>query len=215
MARRLRAAEVARWSERQNLWLDHALIVESDLEWMAGVRHLTIWNVLVPDGFLASLPDLISLDVRGGSGSNIDMARNCRGLQMLIVNQIRGLTDLSVISDLAGLRCLDLYGLPRVTRLPSLTGLLRLERINIGSMKGLESLAELLDAPALRELELSRKVPITETDLNRMASHPTLTGFYWFWEDVPDRVAQPVLERMSHLPAPAEHGSASWFNAHG
>jgi hypothetical protein len=214
MARRPPAEEVARWSERENLWLDHALIVDSDHEWMTSVRHLTMWNVLVPDGFLASLPGLISLDVRGGSGSNIDMARNCQGLQMLRVNQIRGLTDLSVVSDLTGLRCLDLYGLPRVTRLPFLTGLLALERINIGSMKGLESLDELLDAPALRELELSRRIPITETDLDRMASHPTLTAFYWFWEDVPDRVALPVLERMSHLPAPAEHGSTAWFNAH-
>jgi len=180
MAGRSPAAEVARWSSGQALWLDHALITESDLEWMVSVRHLTMWNVHTPDGVLARLPDLISLDVRGGSGTNLDIARGCQGLQMLIVNQIRGLTDVSVIADLTGLRCLDIYGLPRVTRLPSLEALRSLERINIGSMKGLESLKELLDAPALRELELLRSVPITETDLNQMASHPTLTAFNWY-----------------------------------
>lgn len=66
-------------------------------------------------------------------------------------------------------------------------------------MKGLRSIAGLAEAPALEELVLSRRVALTGADVELLASHPKLRAFEWFAEDVPDRVVQPVVARLSHL----------------
>lgn len=66
-------------------------------------------------------------------------------------------------------------------------------------MKGLTSLAGVTDAPALTTLMLSGKVDVTDDDLDRLAGHPALRAFDWFWEDAPQRVALPVLDRLAYL----------------
>lgn len=180
---------------------------------MAAVETLTMWDVVAPHGFLAALPKLRSLDLRGGTGTDLKLLDGCATLQRLAVNQVRGLSDLSAVAELSSLRCLDLYGLPRVTAAPSLGRLVKLQRIDIGSMKGLESIEPFLRAPALAELRIVRAVTITATDLELMADHPTLAAFDWFWEDVPVRVARPVIDRMAHLARPTARSSADWLVA--
>jgi hypothetical protein len=68
LARRAKALEAADWRGAHELWLDHGEIVGDDLEWMAEVERLTLWNVVIPAGFLARLGHLWWLDVRGGTG---------------------------------------------------------------------------------------------------------------------------------------------------
>jgi hypothetical protein len=213
VARRAAAVEVARWRTPDELRLDHASVGEADLEWMSEVRHLTLWDVELPARFLAALTKLVTLDLRGGSARDLDSVRGCQPLQLLCVNQVRGLTDLGALVELRALRALKLYGLPQVRELPSLRALMTLERVDLGSMKGLDSLAGLLEAPALRELMLSRAVALSAEDIERLASHPTLSAFRWIWEDVPARVAQPVVERLSNLPHPSELTAADWLAA--
>ena len=53
------------------------------------------------------------------------------------------------------------YELPHVTQIPPLGALLNLDRAEIGSMKGLEGISGLLEAPALTELLFSQKVGVT------------------------------------------------------
>jgi len=177
-----------RWRGDDDVWLDHTSLTLADVEWLAPVRKLTMWAVKTPDDLLARLPCLEWLDLRGGSGSDIGVIAGGSELRYLSVNQIRGCTDLSVLPTLSRLELLNLYGLPRVTRIPSLTPLVRLRGAQVGSMKGLDGLTGLLDAPGLLELQLLKAVALAPDDPERIAVHPTIQSFSWFAEDVPDRV---------------------------
>ena len=200
---------------KPDLRLDHTTLSDSDAERMAGVERLTLWNVKLPPGFLARLPRLWWLDVRGGSGTDASYAEGCTGLRYLSINQVRGTADLGAVAELETLEYLSLYGLPRVERLPSLRSLPRLRRVELGSMKGLRSIAGLAEAPALEELLFSRRVALTDADAELLANHPTLRAFHWFTEDVPLRVAQPVIDRMSHLEEAETLFAEDWFRRKG
>jgi hypothetical protein len=90
----------------------------------------------------------------------------------------------------------------------------RLRRIEAGSLKGIEDLGPLLEAPRLEELLLSRAVSLSPSDPDRIAEHPTLAAFGWFAEDVPDKVWLPVVERIAKPEARAMHAS-DWFDSRG
>ena len=209
-----KAADAARWRGDDEVWLDHATLADGDGEWLAPVRVLTLWAVKVPDGLLASLPNLVFLDLRGGSGTSVGHVAGCAGLRYLAVNQVRGLTDLSVVPTLTTLELLDLYGLPRVTEIPSLAPLGSLRRVVLGSMKGLRGLTGLPDAPALEELVLARAVGTAGDDAERLAAHPALARFYWFAEDVPDKVWVPFRDAVG-LPPAASVLPRDWFAQRG
>lgn len=196
-ASRKSARDVANWRSNDNVWLDHTVLVEADLEWLEPVRHLTAWAVKAPPGFFSRLPALHGLDVRGGSGTTADFVAGCADLRYLVINQVRGMCNLSAVGDLASLELLSLYGLPQVRVLPSLGGLNQLRRLEVGSMKGIEELAPLLDAPHLEELQLAKAVSLSARDPDRIAEHLTLSAFEWFAEDVPNKVWVPVVERVN------------------
>jgi hypothetical protein len=206
------AAEVARWQSPTQLWLDHAKVGEADLEWMAPARSAILWNVRVPPGGLARLPNLRGVSLRGGSGHDLSAAQGCEQLICLDVNQIRGLHDLGVLTSLRSLEFLSLYGLPRVTSVPSLKQHDRLLHVQLGSLKGLETLDGLADAPRLMSLHLSRTVRLREEDVQRLVDHPALEEFGWFAEDVPSRVVGPVMERLGHLRRPRAIRPLEWLH---
>lgn len=209
---RASARAAARWSSDDTVRLEHAVLADEDREWLQPVRRLTAWAVKVPPGFFGSLPSLERLDVRGGSGTSADFVDGCVHLRYLAINQVRGLRNLTQIGDLDSLELLTLYGLPQVRSLPSLTRLERLRRVEIGSMKGIDGLGPLLDAPGLEELILQRAVTLAPSDPARIADHPTLSAFEWFAEDVPDRTWVPVVERVGKPKARAMYPD-DWFNA--
>jgi hypothetical protein len=186
----------AEWRNDHDLYLDHVTLKLADADWLTPAKRMTLWAVKVPDGLLAALPSLEYLDLRGGSGTSLTVAAGCRQLRYLQVNQVRGVADLSVMSTLTTLEFLSLYGLPRVTEVPSLTRLTRLRRVELGSLKGLTGLTGVHEAPALRELMLVRRVGVAADDACRLASHPTLTQFDWFAEDVPDRIWVPFRDTV-------------------
>jgi hypothetical protein len=187
---------VARWLSEDAVRIDHAVLTESDREWLKPVRRLTLWAVKAPPGFFRGLPLLEWLDVRGGSGESVKFVEGCARLRYLGINQVRGMRDLTPIGDLASLEMLSLYGLPQVRTLPSLAGCECLSRIEAGSLKGIEQLGPLLDAPRLEELVLERAVSMSPSDPERIATHPTLASFEWFAENVPNKVWLPVVERV-------------------
>ena len=204
---------MARQRAKHWYWLDHARITEDDRSWLGDVRQLTLWNVEIPNGFLASLPHLWWVDIRGGSATDLEVIRGATGLQYLRVNQIRGMTDLSLIQDLRSLRLLQLYGLSKVTQIPALSGLDQLERADAGQMTGLQSLAGVLDAPNLRELFLLRKLQVSPDDQERILQHPSLKFFNWMAEDVPVKVWEPVCNRIT-LPKAISCHPEDWFEKH-
>lgn len=205
------AAEVAKWQGSNRLWIDHARVSEGDLEWMAPVASLILWNVRLPEGFLAELPNLRGVSVRGGSRDDVALVAGCDALLSLDVNQVRGLHDLGAIAGLRSLEFLSLYGLPRVEEIPDLAELQALRHLQLGSLKGLKSLAGVASIPRLETLQFSRRVEVTPGDLDLLAGHPTLVAFDWFAEDVPNRVVDPVLERLSHLGRPPAVRPEEWL----
>jgi hypothetical protein len=152
------------------------------------VRRLTLWNVAIPPGFLARLTELWWLDIRGGSRADLVAARGANGLRYLAVNQVRGMRDLSLAAALPALEYLDVYGLAHFTELPSFRTASKLERVSLGQLRGLPSLARVLDAPNLRELQ----------------------RFSWFAEDVPGKVWRPVVDAVALPPVPVLF-PADWF----
>jgi hypothetical protein len=182
------------------MWLDHTVLGEEDYERLRPVRRLTVWAVKTPTGFFARLPDLEWLDYRGGSGTEIDFVRGCRKLRYLAINQVRGVRDLSALVELESLVALSLYGLPRVTVIPSLRPMPRLRRAEIGSMKGLVGLTGLLDAPALEELVLFKRVGLHPDDATRISKHHSIRRFTWFGEDVPVKAWAPVVDLVGKPP---------------
>jgi hypothetical protein len=202
--------EVAKRRNNRVLWLDHVELLDDDLEWLAAVERLTIWNVKLPPGLLARLEKLWWLDIRGGSATDLRVAKGASNLQYLAVNQVRGMRDLSIVSEMTSLRYLSLYGLPRVKELPSLSALGKLEHASLGQMRGLLSLRELLKAPNLRELQFIRKISVSDDDVDGIINHPSIKQFGWSAEDVPDKVWVPVVEKIGLPSAPSRHPE-DWF----
>ena len=62
------AAEVSQDRGDGELWLDHAVITDDDFARLKSCRRLSLWNVDVPDGFLARLPKLWWVDLREKEG---------------------------------------------------------------------------------------------------------------------------------------------------
>jgi hypothetical protein len=204
------ARDVVQRRSNNSFWIDHAEISEDDYTWLALVERLTLWNVRVPSDFLARLAKLWWLDIRGGSGRDLNVARGATRLRYLAVNQVRGMQDLSAVGDMLSLRYINFYGLPKVKTLPSFAAHARLKHASVGQMEGLLSLQGLLLAPKLRELQLNKKINVSAKDVERIASHPTIRRFGWFAEDVPDKVWVPVVNRIGLPEVPHDHPE-EWF----
>lgn len=213
MPARHAAAEKARWRSPDDVYIDHATLLDPDAEWLGGVKRLTLRAVKHPPRFLTRLPNLEYLDIRGGSGTSISAVAGCRRLRVLVVNQVLGMTDVDAIEHLASLEYLTLYGLPRVQSLPSTARLTSLKRIDLGSMEGLTSIVPVLAAPALQELLLIRKVRLSGDDVEAIRDHHSLQRFGWFAEAVPDKVWKPVVDAISK-PAPPPLRHEDWFDQH-
>ena len=209
MTRRRPARDVAQDRGDGEFWIDHAVVTEADLAWLGSARRLTLWNVRVPNGFLAALERLWWLDLRGGTATDLSTVRGCQRLRYLQLNQIRGLRDLGVLPTLISLELLSLYGLTRVESAPSLAPLDRLLRLEVGQLQRLPALAGLLDAPNLEELLLAKRVGVTDADVDQILGHSVQT-FLWLTDGVSRKTSGPVLARVQ-LPATRSLAPADWF----
>lgn len=200
--------------DKGDWWIDHATIIEDDLSWLSDAHTLTLWNVQAPARFFSRLKRLSWLDIRGGSGGDLSACAGLANIRYLAVNQVRGISDLSVIATLESLVYIDLYGLKQVRMLPSLSGLYQLRCARIGQMRGLPSLGGLLDAPRLEDLCLHNFVTVPPADVARINVHPTLQTFSWSFEDAPARLWEPVMKAVQ-LPSIPAHFPKNWFASRG
>jgi len=210
MPTRRRPAREGAFRRGEGSWfIDHATIVDADIAWLRDVEELALWNVCVPPGFLGQLDKLRGLDLRGGSMTDLAVTHGVERLDYLAISHVRGLADLGAIASLRSLRFLMLYALASVRALPAFDELVALQRLQLGQMRALESLDPVWRAPALRELSLSKRVPIALADVERINTHPTLRAFGWDWLDVPQREALPILERVT-LPLTHDIRPENW-----
>src|SRR5207302_5926165 len=95
---------------------------DKDIEVIGGLPHLqdlTLRSVTVASlGFLRGLSSLWSIDIKLGGTRNLAALANLVNVKYLELWQIRGLNDLSPISEMTGLQFLFLQSLRNVTRLP-------------------------------------------------------------------------------------------------
>ena len=167
-----------------------------------GVRALGLTSVTVSDGELAKVEGLESLAINGGSAERVDL-RGCTSLRQLMVNHVRGLTELVGLEELTTLEELDLYALPQVQSFPPLGRLTGLWRLDLGSMKGLTTgLSPFLAAPNLREVQLASTFPIAPGDAELLRDHARMVGFSW-WDPrgTPAADARSLFELAGRRPA--------------
>jgi len=65
------------------VWISHHRLGPEAVDQLREVSHLTMWNVRVPEGFLANLAQLRWLDLRGGSSPDLGCLAGCAGLRGL------------------------------------------------------------------------------------------------------------------------------------
>ena len=87
---------------------------------------------------------------------------------------VRGLSDLSVISELCSLQNLKLEALKNVTRIPSLRKLRKLRRIRLQLMKGISDLSPLLEAKSLEDIIITHARHLDPEVFTPLLKHPSL-----------------------------------------
>lgn len=207
-------SEAAKWRSSVDLWIDHSSISAEDIVDLEAVERLTLRNVTYPLDLFSRMPRLWWLDVRGGTADKLHSLAAARNLRYLCLNQIRGLEDLSEISGLEQLELLSLYGLAKVSELPDLQALPCLRRVEIGQMKGLESLGPIWSAHQISEILLIKNVPVQERDIDFINAMPNLDGFLWSALDIPARRFMPIREGVRVPEARILHAH-EWFEQKG
>ena len=120
------------------------------------VEDLTLRSIGPVDlSFLQSLTDLWSLDIKLGGIRDLSGLANMDQLLYLELWQVKGLSDLSVISTLRGLQFLFLQSMINVVRLPDFSDLKDLRRVHCENMNGLTDLSSLSTTSVLQEVFFS------------------------------------------------------------
>ena len=117
------------------------------------LEELTLRSITLPGlDILTRLRKLRSLDIKLGGTTNLELLPSVGRLRYLELWMIRGLSDLTAISQLRDLQYLFLQALKNVTTLPTFATLSNLRRVHLEAMKGLNDLQQVADAPQLEEL---------------------------------------------------------------
>jgi hypothetical protein len=100
--------------------------------------------------YLRSLEKLWSVDVKLGGIKDFE-ALTDMSLKYLELWQVRGLSDLSFVSEIPSLQNLFIQSLRHVTRLPKFKNSLNLRRLYLENLKNLKDVSSVEFAPSLRE----------------------------------------------------------------
>ena len=114
---------------------------------------------------------------------------------------IRGLQDISPVGEVSSLQYLFLQNLPRVDRLPDMSRMSCLRRIDIESLKSLTDLSPLLTAPSLEELFLVNAGHLRPEQLECLVDHPTLRAVA---VGLGSKRKNDAVEKMLPLPRPGK-----------
>jgi hypothetical protein len=90
-----------------------------------------------------------------GGTKNFSALSRLKSVKFLELWMVKGLGDLSFISEMTALQEIFLESLKNVTAIPRLQKLQKLRRITLKNMKGLTDLSPLLEAKALEDVIVS------------------------------------------------------------
>ncbi len=111
------------------------------------LRSITTKDV----SYLAGLDKLWSVDIKLGGIKQFDSLTKNQNLKYLELWQIRGLSDLSFISDIQSLQNLLIQSLKQMISIPRFDKLQRLKRISLENLKSLTDLTSLEHVPNLQD----------------------------------------------------------------
>ncbi len=142
---------------------------------LVNLESLALCSVTLPDlSILRPLVRLLSFVLALGGTRNVTLLPEIGRLRYLEIWLVRGLSDLSAIAEIRTLQYLFLQALKRVTVLPSLGRLHLLRRVHIETMKGLNDLQPIADAPNLEDLLVIDMRHLTADALRPFVGHPQL-----------------------------------------
>jgi len=102
--------------------------------------------------FLSHLRKLKSLDIKLGGISDLRAISKLPNIEYIELWNIRGLTDISFISEQYSLKELFLQSLLRVVKLPDFSKLAHLKKITLENLRSVDNFQILKTVPALEEL---------------------------------------------------------------
>ena len=122
------------------------------LDELQELEEVTLRSISTPNlEYVARLPRLWWLDIKLGGIKSLSAIHGRENIKYLELWQIRDLSDINVISSLAGLQSLFLQSLRNVKCIPDLSKLSRLRRLYLENMKGLKDVTTIRHAPALEQ----------------------------------------------------------------
>lgn len=144
---------LARFPALRKLFIEKQRKNIETLSGFTDLEDLTLRAIGTKDlAYLAPLRRLRDLDIKLGDITDLSALDSRESIRSLALWQVRGLSDLGVVSSLTGLQHLKLQSLPQVKALPDLRRLTKLRRVYLENMKGLGNLSALIEAPALEEV---------------------------------------------------------------
>ena len=142
---------------------------------LENMEDLTFRSITLPGlELLTPLKKLWSLDIKLGGTKNLAALSRLKSLKYLELWQVRGLSDISVISELTSLQHLFLESLKNVKAFPSFRRLKQLRRVKIQNMKGISDLAPLLEAKHLEDFVVRLARHLTPESFLPLVKHPSL-----------------------------------------
>lgn len=139
------------------------------------VRRLSLRSITLPDlRALRGLAELEELELKLGGTRDLRLLPELGRLRYFEAWLVRGLANLEPLAGVRSLRSLFLQSLKQVKALPSLAALTELAHIHLQDLKGLNDLAPVAEAPALRDLVLVQMGHLDPEALRPFVGHPTL-----------------------------------------
>jgi Leucine-rich repeat (LRR) protein len=173
--RRFSLAPLGRFRSLRRLYLEGNHKDVEVISTLTMLDDLTLRSMTLPDlSILLPLRRLRSLDIKLGGTRDLGLLPELAPLAYLELWMIRGLEDISPIGELPSLQYLFLQDLSRIDRLPDMSRMICLRRIDIEGLKRLTDLSPLLSAPSLEELYLVKSAHLRPEHLECLVGHPTL-----------------------------------------
>ncbi|CAH2213864.1 leucine-rich repeat domain-containing protein [Tepidibacter aestuarii] len=162
-------------SNLEELFLEgHAKDIEV-LSNLVKLQDLVLKSIKVPNlEFLLPLKRLKKFDMKLGGTTNLKLLPYIGEIEYLELWMIRGLKEISFVSEMTKLRYLFLQSLKNVVELPNLRKLEKLKRIQLINMKGIKNLSPLLDAKKLKYLEIYEALHLKPEDIFVLGKHESL-----------------------------------------
>jgi len=171
---RLSLCPVANCTQLVSLHLQRQTKDFRELRSLTRLSYLGLSGMSLPDlSALLPFEHLQSLFIGLCKPLNLDLLGRFRELQSLHFLKINNLHDLSALTLARNLIRLELAWLPHIETLPDLSGLSKLEEVEVET-KSLRDVSSIAKAPALRFLGLWDCKSLTAKSFECLIGHPTL-----------------------------------------